>query len=233
VTVFAAQRRDSSSASDPDSDSGVRQSLLKGIIQENRADEGNSASNSQGKMAGKAHKNLNVFQKPLGVFSKDPMTGFYRNGSCEVGPEDKGNHSIAATLTDEFLDFSASRGNNLRSIGLSAGCKWCLCAARWKEALDHAKSADSPDDQGFSHHAGSASSSVVPKVHLHATNARALDVVDLKDLKLYAAETEAANASSVAQSTHGGLGGAVKQRTELADRGEMTSREPKRDEHMS
>merc|ERR1712098_124207 len=58
----------------------------------------------------------------------------------DVGPDDTGNHSVAATLTDPFLDFPASRGNNLRSIGLTAGCKWCLCAARWKEAVDHANS---------------------------------------------------------------------------------------------
>jgi len=184
-------------------------------------------------MAGKAHKHLNVFQKPLGVFSKEPMTGFYRNGSCEVGPEDKGNHSVAATLTDEFLDFSASRGNNLRSIGLKSGQKWCLCAPRWKEALDYAKSQSDGKAEGFSHHAGSTSTSIVPKVHLHATNAKALDVIDIKDLKMYAAETEAANASNVAQSRKGGLGGAIKETTELANKGEMTSREPKKGEHMS
>lgn len=141
--------------------------------------------------------------------------------------------AIIATLTDEFLDFSASRGNDLRSIGLKSGQKWCLCAPRWKEALDYAKSQSDGKAEGFSHHVGSSSSSIVPKVHLHATNAKALDVVDLKDLKMYAAETEAANASNVAQSRKGGMGGAIKETTELANKGEMTSREPKNGEHMS
>merc|ERR1711974_449378 len=63
--------------------------------------------------AGKAHQSLNVFKKPLGLFSKQPMTGFYRNGYCDVGPDDTGNHSVAATLTDPFRDFTASRGNNV------------------------------------------------------------------------------------------------------------------------
>ncbi|KAH6669455.1 hypothetical protein B0J14DRAFT_657551 [Halenospora varia] len=71
---------------------------------------------------GKAHQNLNVFKKPLGLFSK-PMTGFYRNGYSEVRPEDSANHYVAATLTDDFLDFTASRGNNLPGAGLKAGCK--------------------------------------------------------------------------------------------------------------
>ena len=47
-------------------------------------------------------------------------------------------------MTDEFLDFTASKGNNLRSVGLTAGCKWCLCASRWKEAMNARKSDDDP-----------------------------------------------------------------------------------------
>ena len=169
-------------------------------------------------------------KKPLGLFSKEPMTGFYRNGYCEVGPEDTGNHSVAgkssprqnhnkpvdlfllATLTDEFLDFTASRGNNLRSIGLTAGCKWCLCASRWKEAMDHAKGSSDKRD-------------LVPKVHLHATHEKALDVIGMEDLKKFAAEPEAANASNVAQSRKGGMGGAIKEKTDLAGKGQMTNQE--------
>ena len=80
-------------------------------------------------------------------------------------------------LTKEFLDFSASRGNNLRSIGLEPGCKWCLCTARWREAMEAAKSDNDP---------------VVPKVFLHATDASALENgISLKDLKRFAAEPEA------------------------------------------
>jgi uncharacterized protein (DUF2237 family) len=89
-----------------------------------------------------------------------------------------------ATLTDSFLDFSASKGNNLRQIGLTAGCKWCLCANRWKEALEHAKT--TKDDP--------ATQSVVPKVHLHATHERALEVLSMQDLKAHASEGEVGNA---------------------------------------
>jgi uncharacterized protein (DUF2237 family) len=91
---------------------------------------------------------------------------------------------LPATLTDSFLDFSASKGNNLRQIGLTAGCKWCLCANRWKEALDHANKNKSDP----------AAQSVVPKVHLHATHQRALDVISLADLKSHASEGEVENA---------------------------------------
>jgi hypothetical protein len=64
------------------------------------------------------------------------MTGYLRNGYCEVPASDGGNHSIAAEVSDEFLKFSAERGNDLRQIGLKGGCKWCLCVTRWKEAFD-------------------------------------------------------------------------------------------------
>ena len=70
-----------------------------------------------------------------------------------------------------------------------------------------------------------ASESVVPKVHLHATSEKALDVVNMKDLKKYAAEPEVGNASNIAQSRKGGMGGAIKERTELANKEEMTGRE--------
>ena len=81
-------------------------------------------------------KSLNVFRKPLAIHSTSPMTGFLRNGYCEVPPSDQGNHAVAAEVSEEFLDFSASRGNDLRQVGLKGGCKWCLCTARWKEAVD-------------------------------------------------------------------------------------------------
>jgi hypothetical protein len=64
------------------------------------------------------------------------MTGYMRNGYCEVPASDAGSHSIAAVVSDEFLKFSADRGNDLRQIGLKGGCKWCLCVSRWKEAFD-------------------------------------------------------------------------------------------------
>jgi uncharacterized protein len=93
-------------------------------------------------------------------------------------------------------------------MGLTAGSKWCLCAGRWKEALDHA---NKQVDRGCE--------SVVPKVHLHATSEKALDVVSMEDLKMYSAQPEVGNASNAAQSPRGGMGNAVKERTELAKKG--------------
>lgn len=77
-----------------------------------------------------------VLSKPLAIHSTSPMTGYLRNGYCEVPASDAGNHAIAAEVSDEFLKFSADRGNDLRQIGLKGGCKWCLCVSRWKEAFD-------------------------------------------------------------------------------------------------
>ncbi|KAF2139829.1 uncharacterized protein K452DRAFT_352168 [Aplosporella prunicola CBS 121167] len=113
--------------------------------------------------------------KPLKVHSTKPMTGFLRNGKCEVPPEDSGNHSVAAEVTEEFLDFSAKRGNNLREVGLTGGCRWCLCVSRWKEAMLARKGDQDP---------------VVPRVFLNATNEAALRQVDIADLKKFAADTE-------------------------------------------
>lgn len=76
-------------------------------------------------------KSLNVFKQPLALHSTQPMTGFLRNGYCEVPASDYGNHAVAAEVTDEFLDFSAKQGNDLRPIpGMKGGCKWCLCVSR-------------------------------------------------------------------------------------------------------
>ncbi|MCJ1239955.1 hypothetical protein MMC14_007954 [Varicellaria rhodocarpa] len=125
-----------------------------------------------------SNSNLNVFKKPLGLFSQKPMTGFFRDGYCRTGPDDAGNHAVAAVVTDEFLEFSASRGNDLRTIGLTGGCKWCLCTNRWKEAMEAAKDVNDP---------------VVPKVFLHATDQSALNAISMSDLKKYAAEGEAQN----------------------------------------
>jgi uncharacterized protein len=101
-----------------------------------------------------------------------PMTGFYRTGSCETGPEDRGLHVVCAQMTEKFLAFSKASGNDLSTPmpafgfpGLKPGDCWCLCAARWQEALE----------------AGEA-----PRVRLAATHEAALEVVELADLKRYA-----------------------------------------------
>lgn len=81
-------------------------------------------------------KSLNVFKQPLALHSTSPMTGFMRNGYCEVPASDYGNHAVAAEVTEEFLDFSAKQGNDLRPIpGMKGGCKWCLCVSRCVDFL--------------------------------------------------------------------------------------------------
>ncbi|KAI4748113.1 hypothetical protein E4T50_01555 [Aureobasidium sp. EXF-12298] len=131
-------------------------------------------------------RSLNVLSKPLAIHSTSPMTGYLRNGYCEVPASDAGNHSIAAEVSDEFLKFSADRGNDLRQIGLKGGCKWCLCVSRWKEAFDAR---------------GKEGDKIVPKyaetkivryrmIFLNATNEKALDKVTLDDLKKFAVDKE-------------------------------------------
>lgn len=114
----------------------------------------------------------NVFGEPIETCSDRPLTGFYRSGCCETGPEDLGVHTVCVLVTAEFLAFSKSRGNDLSTPmpefdfpGLEPGDRWCLCAERWKEAMD----------------AGMA-----PRVVLRATHEATLDIVPLEDLKRYA-----------------------------------------------
>ena len=109
---------------------------------------------------------VNVVGGQLLPCSTDPVTGFYRNGCCSTGPEDLGSHTVCVVLTEAFLDFSKSVGNDLSTprpdwgfAGLNAGDRWCLCASRWLEA----------------YHAGCA-----PEVVLGATHVRALDVVPIE-----------------------------------------------------
>jgi hypothetical protein len=85
----------------------------------------------------------NVLGTPLEVCSLSPLTGFYREGCCDTGPQDMGVHVVCAQVTAEFLAFTQSRGNDLSTPapqfnfpGLKPGDRWCLCASRWKEALD-------------------------------------------------------------------------------------------------
>ncbi|MBI4195100.1 MAG: DUF2237 domain-containing protein [Betaproteobacteria bacterium] len=114
----------------------------------------------------------NVLGERLQSCGESPVTGFYRDGCCNTGPDDPGMHSICAIMTAEFLAFSRSRGNDLTTPapdfgfpGLQPGDRWCLCAARWKEALD----------------AGMA-----PRVVLTATHEATLGFVSLDDLKKHA-----------------------------------------------
>lgn len=114
----------------------------------------------------------NVLGTDLEICCTAPMTGFYRDGSCRTGGGDMGAHVVCAQMTDEFLRFTQSRGNDLSTPmpafsfpGLKPGDRWCLCASRWKEALD----------------AGAA-----PPVVLESTHISALEYVSLNELKQYA-----------------------------------------------
>jgi hypothetical protein len=86
-------------------------------------------------------KNKNVLGGTLISCSMEPLTGFYRDGQCQVGPEDHGCHAICCELTSDFLAYSKQCGNDLSTPmpqygfpGLKPGDRWCVCAARWKEA---------------------------------------------------------------------------------------------------
>lgn len=76
--------------------------------------------------------NLNLDGGKLEICSTEPLTGYYRDGYCKSGDDDSGSHTICAKVTQEFLDFTKSKGNNLDI--LKPGDKWCLCAKRWREA---------------------------------------------------------------------------------------------------
>ena len=115
----------------------------------------------------------NVLGQELRPCSNAPLTGFYRNGCCETGPDDTGLHTVCAVMTAQFLAFSRSVGNDLSTPrpdfnfpGLRPGDRWCLCAPRWKEALD----------------AGAA-----PGVVLEATHEETLAIVTLDVLRAHAA----------------------------------------------
>ncbi len=114
----------------------------------------------------------NVLGGPLKVCCLDPRTGFYRNGKCDTGSDDLGLHIVCARMTREFLEFSRRQGNDLSTPapqfgfpGLKPGDHWCLCVARWKEALE---------------------AGLAPPVSLEATHISALEYVDLEDLQRHA-----------------------------------------------
>ena len=112
---------------------------------------------------------FNVFGEPLTLCCSDPLTGFTRTGYCETLESDHGLHTVCAQMTQEFLAFSKSQGNDLSTPrpelgfkGLKPGDSWCLCANRWLEAYQN----------------GSA-----PKIKLKSTHLKALEIIDLDSLK--------------------------------------------------
>ena len=117
-------------------------------------------------------RDRNVLGEPLTPCCHDPVTGFYRDGFCRVGPNDHGVHAVCAMVTEEFLAFSRAQGNDLVTphpgfgfAGLKPGDRWCLCASRWKEA---------------------AVVGLAPPVILSATHEKALDVIPLIQLQQHA-----------------------------------------------
>ncbi len=118
----------------------------------------------------------NVLGDDLLECSRDPLTGYFRDGCCHTGANDLGIHVICARVTSEFLRFTKEQGNDLstpiRSFGFSGlkpGDQWCLCASRWKEALD---------------------AGVAPPVVLEATHISALEYVALEELKAHAVDAD-------------------------------------------
>ena len=114
---------------------------------------------------------LNLFHETIEECSCDPLTGFFRTGCCDTGDQDLGNHTVCALMTEDFLKFSISRGNDLSTPvpqynfpGLKEGDRWCLCANRWLEAFQN---------------------NAAPKIKLKSTNIKALEVIDLDYLKAH------------------------------------------------
>ena len=119
-------------------------------------------------------ESVNVFGETLESCSDIPLTGFFRDGCCNTGDEDLGSHTVCIQVTREFLEFSRMRGNDLSTprpefgfAGLQPGDRWCLCAARWKEACE----------------AGMA-----PRVYLRATHQRALEIITLDAMRAFAVD---------------------------------------------
>lgn len=117
---------------------------------------------------------VNVLGIPLQHCSSEPLTGFFRNGSCDTCTQDAGSHTVCAVMTAEFLAYSKYVGNDLSTPrpefgfeGLKPGDSWCLCAGRFLQAHDEG---------------------CAPQVNLHATHVRALDIVELEILQSHACE---------------------------------------------
>ncbi len=117
---------------------------------------------------------LNVFGQPLVPCSFEPLTGYFRDGCCKTNQQDIGSHLICAVVSQDFLQFSLSKGNDLitprpeyQFPGLVTGDKWCLCINRWLEAVQ---------------------ADCAPMIKLESTNIKALEKVSLDFLKEYSSQ---------------------------------------------
>lgn len=120
----------------------------------------------------------NVLGGDLIVCSSDPITGFFRTGTCDTCGDDEGMHTVCAVMTADFLDFSKDAGNDLSTPrpefqfpGLQPGDRWCLCLPRWIEAWE----------------AGAA-----PQLVLRATHMSAIEFLSMETLVKYAVDADAA-----------------------------------------
>lgn len=120
----------------------------------------------------------NVLGGDLIVCSSDPMTGFFRTGTCDTCGEDLGMHTVCAVMTEEFLEFSRGVGNDLstphpeyRFPGLQPGDRWCLCLPRWLEAIEAGKA---------------------PQIVLQATHMSAIEHVSMETMLKYAVDSHLA-----------------------------------------
>ncbi len=116
-------------------------------------------------------KSRNVFGAQLQSCSCEPLTGWYRDGSCKTAPNDYGQHTVCCVVTDAFLRYSKAQGNDLSTPmpeygfeGLKEGDHWCLCARRWKQAYEDG---------------------LAPLVRLEATEISTLEIIDFQVLKEY------------------------------------------------
>jgi len=117
---------------------------------------------------------INVLGEPLLLCSDSPLTGFFRDGFCNTNEDDVGSHTVCIEISQEFLEYSRFKGNDLSTPvlefgfpGLKPGNHWCLCAARWLEAHQQ---------------------KMAPRVHLMGTHKKALEIIPLELLKKYAAD---------------------------------------------
>lgn len=115
--------------------------------------------------------NLNILNKPLESCCNEPKTGYFRDGFCRTTANDFGTHTVCAIVTEEFLEFSASKGNDLKTPipqwsfpGLKPGDKWCLCISRWLQAEKAGKA---------------------PFIILEATHVKSLQYASIDKLKEY------------------------------------------------
>jgi hypothetical protein len=116
--------------------------------------------------------NTNLFGEKLETCSNQPLTGYFRDGCCRTDESDQGTHTVCAIMTQEFLDFSKAKGNDLitprpewQFTGLKPGDRWCLCALRWMEAYQ---------------------AGVAPIIIPEATNEKTLDFIAIEELLKFA-----------------------------------------------